>query len=40
VDPDPDSESGFESMGKKTEEKNALFHNFLNILIATVLGRK
>jgi hypothetical protein len=29
---DPDSESG--SMGKKNEEKNALFLNFLNIFIA------
>jgi hypothetical protein len=36
VDPDPDSESG--SMGKKNEEKNALFLNFLNIFIAK--GRK
>jgi hypothetical protein len=30
---DPDSESG--SMGKKNEEKNALFLNCLNIFIAT-----
>jgi hypothetical protein len=29
VDPDPYSESG--SMGKKNEEKNAFFLNFLNI---------
>jgi hypothetical protein len=29
---DPDSESG--SMGKKKEEKNALFLNLLNIFIA------
>jgi hypothetical protein len=29
---DPDSEAG--SMGKKNEEKNALFLNFLNIFIA------
>jgi hypothetical protein len=28
VDPDPDPKSG--SMGKKNEEKNALFLNFLN----------
>jgi hypothetical protein len=29
---DPDSESG--SMGRKNEEKNALFLNFLSIFIA------
>jgi hypothetical protein len=29
---DPDLESG--SMGKKNEEKNAIFLNFLNIFIA------
>jgi hypothetical protein len=34
VDPDPDSESGSGSMGKKNEEKTALFLNFLNIFIA------
>jgi hypothetical protein len=31
---DPDSESGSGSMGKKNEEKNAFFLNFLNIFIA------
>jgi hypothetical protein len=31
---DPDSESGSGFMGKKNEEKNALFLNFLNIFIA------
>jgi hypothetical protein len=36
VDLDPDSESGLGSgsMGKKNEEKVALFLNFLNIFIA------
>jgi hypothetical protein len=32
VDPDQDSEYG--SIGRKNEEKNALFPNFLNIFIA------
>jgi hypothetical protein len=34
VDPDTDLESGSGSMGKKNEEKNALFLKFLNIFIA------
>jgi hypothetical protein len=34
VDPDPDSEFGSGSKGKKNEEKNALFLNFSNIFIS------